>query len=115
VEVRQASLVARLRGGARAMSARGALARATIHGARCLGREAEIGPLEPGKRRHRALAARRRGPCRHRRPGGRGRPGPPIRAEAVLVDGTPVVEDGRLLRADPAALAAAAAATAPAP
>ena len=48
-ELRQALLVARLAGGPRALTARQSLELGTIHGARCLGRETEIGSLEPGK------------------------------------------------------------------
>jgi cytosine/adenosine deaminase-related metal-dependent hydrolase len=115
-ELRAALLVARLRGGARAMSARTALALGTIHGARCLGREGEIGSLEPGKRAD--IALWRLDDAGH---AGIADPvaalvlGPPIRAEMVLVDGTAVVEQGRLLTADPVELAAAAAATALSP
>jgi cytosine/adenosine deaminase-related metal-dependent hydrolase len=48
-EVRQALLAARLRGGPDALTARAALALGTIEGARCLGRDADLGSLEPGK------------------------------------------------------------------
>lgn len=49
LELREALLFARLRGGPTAMTARDALAMGTIHGARCLGRQEEVGSLEPGK------------------------------------------------------------------
>jgi len=48
-ELRQAALVARLRGGPAALTAREALELGTLGGARCLGREADLGSLEPGK------------------------------------------------------------------
>ncbi|MFN8021427.1 MAG: 8-oxoguanine deaminase [Acidimicrobiales bacterium] len=48
LEARQAMLVAKLRDGAHAGTARMALECATIGGAGCLGREGEIGSLEPG-------------------------------------------------------------------
>jgi cytosine/adenosine deaminase-related metal-dependent hydrolase len=48
-EMRAALQLARLAGGPQAMTARHALAHATIHGARCLGRDDEFGSLEAGK------------------------------------------------------------------
>ncbi|HWC81873.1 MAG TPA: 8-oxoguanine deaminase [Pseudonocardiaceae bacterium] len=48
-ELHQALLFARLRGGPKALSARQALWLGTMGGARCLGRDAELGSLEPGK------------------------------------------------------------------
>jgi cytosine/adenosine deaminase-related metal-dependent hydrolase len=48
-ELRQALLAARLRGGPAAITAREVLAMATLGGARCLGRDAEIGSIEVGK------------------------------------------------------------------
>lgn len=48
-ELRQAMYLARLAGGPAAMTAHEALALGTIHGARCLGREQELGTIEPGK------------------------------------------------------------------
>ncbi|GAA4901726.1 cytosine/adenosine deaminase-related metal-dependent hydrolase [Streptomonospora salina] len=48
-EMRQAVLMARSRSGPRALTARRALHMATLGGARCLGRSAELGSLESGK------------------------------------------------------------------
>lgn len=48
-ELRQAALLARLRGGPAALTAREALTLGTIGGARCLGRADELGSLETGK------------------------------------------------------------------
>jgi cytosine/adenosine deaminase-related metal-dependent hydrolase len=108
-EARQALLLARLRGGPRALSARRALAMSTIEGARCLGREAELGSLEPGKLADLALW----------RLDGLGHAdvtdpvaalvlGPPAPLELLLVGGARVVERGRLRTASEAEIAARA-------
>jgi cytosine/adenosine deaminase-related metal-dependent hydrolase len=100
-ELRQALLVARLNGGPQALTAREALALGTIHGARCLGREAEIGSLEPGKLADIALWPL--GDLDH---AGIQDPvaalvlGPRPRVNHLLVGGKTVVEHGRLTTAD---------------
>jgi len=96
-ELRQALLVARLRGGPAALTARQALALGTAGGARCLGRAGELGSLEPGKLADVALW----------RLDGLGHAdiedpvaalvlGPPAPLELLLVGGRPVVVGGEL-------------------
>jgi cytosine/adenosine deaminase-related metal-dependent hydrolase len=101
MEMQEALLFARLAGGPAALTAREALELATIHGARCLGREAEIGSLEAGKLADIALwrvddLAR----------AGISDPvaalvfGPAPRVELLLVGGQPVVRGAELRTAD---------------
>jgi 8-oxoguanine deaminase len=108
-EVRQALLVARSRGGPAAMEARMALWLGTRGGAACLGRD-DLGSLEPGMRGDVALfditglatAGTEADPVAGlvlAWPG---------RVRHSLVEGRPVVRDGRLVNADEAAIAAAA-------
>ena len=100
-EMRAALLAARLAGGPKALTVRRALELATIHGARCLGREAEIGSLEPGKLADVALW--RIDDLWH---AGIADPvaalvlGPAPRVELLLVNGETVVEGGELETAD---------------
>jgi cytosine/adenosine deaminase-related metal-dependent hydrolase len=100
-ELREALLIARLKGGPQALTAREALALGTIHGARCLGREAEIGSLEPGKLADVALW-----PLDDLDHAGIADPvaalvlGPRPRAKHLLVGGEAVVEHGRLTTGD---------------
>ncbi|MGA5700451.1 8-oxoguanine deaminase [Peterkaempfera bronchialis] len=112
-ELRTALLVHRLRSGAGAMTARQVLRMGTMGGARVLGRQAELGSIEPGKLADLALwkvdgvmhssiadpvAALAMGAL------------PPL--TLLLVDGLPVVEDGRLVRVAEEAVAGACAAAA---
>jgi cytosine/adenosine deaminase-related metal-dependent hydrolase len=101
MEMREALLFARLAGGPAALTAREALELATIHGARCLGRETEIGTLEVGKLADVALW--RADNLAH---AGIGDPvtalvlGPAPRVELLLVNGEPIVQDAELRTAD---------------
>jgi cytosine/adenosine deaminase-related metal-dependent hydrolase len=104
-ELRQALLLARLRDGSAALTAREALWMGTMGGARCLGRQTELGSIEVGKLADLALwrldglahagiadpvAALVLGPL------------PPL--ELLLVGGTTAVAEGRLPTVDDEAL-----------
>jgi len=105
-EMRQSLLAARARQGATALSARQALAVATIGGARCLGRQDEIGSLEVGKQADVALwRLDDLGHAAEADPVWALVCGPPAQLELLTVAGRPVVEAGQLCTADPAALA----------
>ena len=100
-EVRNALLLARLAGGPGALTAREALELGTIHGARCLGREGEIGSLEPGKLAD--IALWRLDDLGHAGVEDRVAAlvfGPPRPVYILLVDGKPVVENEALQTAD---------------
>jgi cytosine/adenosine deaminase-related metal-dependent hydrolase len=105
-ELRQALYVARVAGGPAALTAAQALELGTRHGARCLGREDELGTLEPGKLADLVLW-RLDGLDR----AGIADPvaalvlGAPPAADLVMVDGEIVVEDRELRTADAEALA----------
>jgi cytosine/adenosine deaminase-related metal-dependent hydrolase len=106
-ELRGALLMARARGGPAALTAREALELATRHGARCLGREDELGKLEVGALADVALwrldDAGRAGIAD---PVAALVLGPPRPVHTLVVNGEPVVEDGELRTADPEVLAA---------
>ena len=104
-EMRQSLLAARARRGATALTARQALAVATMGSARCLGREDEIGSLEVGKQADVALwRLDDLGHAAIADPVWALVCGPPARLELLTVAGRPVVEDGQLRTADPVAL-----------
>jgi cytosine/adenosine deaminase-related metal-dependent hydrolase len=112
-EIRQAVLMGRLRSGADRMSGRDALRMATMGGARVLGRDADLGSLEPGKLAD--IAVWRIDGVEH---AGIADPvaaltlgaQPPV--ELLLVGGEAVVRDGELVRSDSRALARRGAAAA---
>jgi cytosine/adenosine deaminase-related metal-dependent hydrolase len=104
-ELRQALLLARLRDGPDALTAREALWLGTMGGARCLGRQAEIGSIEVGKQAD--LAVWRLDGLGH---AGIADPvaalvlGPLPPLELLLVGGTTVVADGQMPALDDQAL-----------
>jgi cytosine/adenosine deaminase-related metal-dependent hydrolase len=108
-EVRQAALMARAAGGPQAMTVRQSLEMATLGGARVLGRDAEIGSLEPGKLAD--IALWRLDTLPH---AGIADPvaalvlGAPAPLELLLVNGEPIVERDRLVTVDEEHVAAAA-------
>jgi cytosine/adenosine deaminase-related metal-dependent hydrolase len=106
-ELRGALLMARVRGGPAALTAREALELATRHGARCLGREDELGKLELGALADVALwrldDAGRAGIAD---PVAALVLGPPRPVHTLVVNGEPVVEAGELRTVDPAMVAA---------
>lgn len=101
IEIREAVLMNRLRAGADGMPARLALRIATIGGARVLGRDAELGSLEPGKLAD--LAMWRVDTVEH---AGIADPVAALTLGAMppltllLVGGRPVVREGELVRTD---------------
>ena len=106
-ELQAALIVARLRGGPQALTARESLRMATLGGARCLGRDAELGSLEPGKLADIAVwrvdglgAAGGVDPVWTFAFGGGALP-----LELLIVNGEVVVEHGELRTADAGALA----------
>jgi cytosine/adenosine deaminase-related metal-dependent hydrolase len=106
VELRAATSLARLAGGASAMTARTALRLGTVGGAQCLGRADHLGSLEPGKRAD--IAVWRLSAMEH---AGIDDPvaalvfGPLPQLKLLMVGGRTVVADGELRTADPAAIA----------
>jgi cytosine/adenosine deaminase-related metal-dependent hydrolase len=105
-EIRQAMLVARIKGGPAALTARGALALATRGGARCLGRD-EIGSLEPNMQADVALwRIDDLGHAGIEDPVAALVFGPPRPVEHLLVQGRTIVERGEVVGADMASIAA---------
>ena len=106
-ELRAALILSRVEHGPDSFTARQVLELATLHGARCLGREDELGHLTPGALADIALWDLS-GPAH----AGIADPvaalafGPTRPVDLLLVGGRPVVEDAELRTADPHTLAA---------
>jgi cytosine/adenosine deaminase-related metal-dependent hydrolase len=108
-EVRQAVLMARAAGGPTALSVRRSLELATLGGAALVGREDEIGSLEPGKLAD--IALWRMDTLPHADiadPVAALVLGAPAPLELLLVNGEVVVDDDRVVTVDEPAVAAAA-------
>ncbi|HET8641330.1 MAG TPA: 8-oxoguanine deaminase [Pseudonocardiaceae bacterium] len=104
-ELRQSLLLARLRGGPDALTAREALWLGTMGGARCLGRQAELGSIEVGKQADLALwRLDRLGHAGMADPVAALVLGPPAPLELLLVGGTTVVAQDRVSAVDDEAL-----------
>ncbi|MFQ6199383.1 8-oxoguanine deaminase [Streptomyces sp. NPDC000405] len=105
-ELRNALLVHRLAGGENALNVRQALRLGTYGGAQVLGRAAETGSLEPGKLADLVLwKLDGLGHSTIADPVAALVLGAPAPVTLSLVDGRPVVEDGRLVTADEDAIA----------
>jgi cytosine/adenosine deaminase-related metal-dependent hydrolase len=106
-ELRQALLFARLAGGPAALSADEALRLGTIHGARCLGREDELGTIETGKLADLTLwrIERDLDHAAIHDPVAALVFGPRPTVKSVLVGGRMIVEDGELRTGDEATIA----------
>jgi 8-oxoguanine deaminase len=112
-ELRQAVLAARYRLGPQALTARQALTMGTMGGARCLGRQNDLGSIEVGKLADLALwRLDELGHADIADPVFALVFGPPAPLELLLVGGEVVVERGELRTADAGSVAAAARAAA---
>jgi len=107
-EMRQALLMARARGGPRALTARDALRLATMGGAACLGRGGELGSLEVGKLADVALWRLDDLGTGIEDPVANLVLGPPRRVEHLVVNGRQVVSRGELTTCDEDTVARAA-------